>query len=114
MQTFVYVLYVSCSRRLTPNLTLVDGLVVPPRVENVEGPLLVLLHIHIHILVNAVVVMMTVTVTVMLTALMAVVAVVVTAMLLLLPPPPPPPPMTSPRLSLRHLHGNSESETQLN
>ena len=82
LQTFVYVLYVSCSRRLTPNLTLVDGLVVPPRVENVEGPLLVLLHIHIHILVNAVVVMMTVTVTVMLTALMAVVAVVVTAMLL--------------------------------
>ena len=88
-----------CGASRLPYLTLVDGLVVPPRVENVEGPLLVVLHIMVTVAVMIIMIMLTV-VMVMLTA----------AAVMLLPPPPPPPP--SPRLSLRHLHSNSKSEDQ--
>ena len=84
------------------NLALVDGLVVPPRVENVECPLLIVLHVRVtpvlHFLEMFVLMVMLVLLLLM-------------VILLALPPPPPVVPVASPRLlPLRHLHGDSESD----
>ena len=86
------------SRNLSADLALIDGLVVPPRVENVECPLLVVLHVRVT--------------TVLHFLEMVVVMLVLLLMLILsLPPPPPVVPVASPRLPpLRHLHGDSEMD----
>ena len=79
-----------------PNLALVDGLVVSPRVENVECPLLVVLHVGV---------------TAVLHFLEMVMLVLLLMLILSLPPPPPVVPVASPRLlPLRHLHGDSEMD----
>ena len=111
MNAFVYVLSVLCRTKhriagcvtvrathaTSTNLALVDGLVVSPRVENVECPLLVVLHVGVTAVLHFLEMVMLV--------------LLLMLILLSLPPPPPVVPVASPRLlPLRHLHGDSEMD----
>ena len=117
MNAFVYVLSVLCRTKnryggcvtvrathatFLPNLALVDGLVVPPRVENVECPLLIVLHVRVTPVLHFLEMFVLMVMLVLLLMLMVILS---------LPPPPPVVPVASPRLfPLRHLHGDSEMD----